>query len=271
MHRAVGSVLIGITLILGGMVGSGGSAGAQRDRTATGERVCLAASGSRTTLPALFIDRSGQLRLAIQLGCGLPDTNQFDFYVADQRVLYEGVVPLRRVGPHTFRLGGTVLTHVLLDNGAPRPPARLRMEGSIDAQALRATLDVWVAADHYHLVTGHGSPQDAAHAVDEVIVALRTNNWRLLYMLMASEVREQYTEGQFVRLMATQHLTPPLGVTKRAPGRITTDAFGLPAYEQPLAVQERGAGRRRRTDAVTLYMEWDHGAWRFLSTDSPPS
>lgn len=229
-----------------------------------------APTGDVAAFPTVFVDASGTETLAIQLQPGHADTGQFNFFVAG-RGDYTGVIPVDTTGNHDH-VQGEVTAQFLpdADSGATAS-SDVKMEGIVAPATLDANVNVWVDGTHYHLQTNKGNAGDAQKVAAQAIAALKAEDWGTLYGLLASAMRADYTQADFVQTMTSQSAQgpTPVSIATSGPGQVSTSSYGYTYYQQPLTVQGRAADGSTKTLTTTLYLLREQGSWHFWLTDDP--
>jgi len=219
--------------------------------------------------PTIFNDASGAATLAVQIQPNRADSGQFNFYIAGLGD-YTGVVPVDQTGG-VEHLKGTVAAQLLPAGGGGGTASTVKMEGVIDPVGLTANINVWADGTHYHLKTDQRSAGDAAKVAAQALAAIKAEDWTTLYGLLASGLRAQYTQDQFVQTMSSQAAQgpTPINAATTGAGQIVVSPYGYTYYQVPVSIQGRAADGSTTTITPTLYVLLDQGAWHFWLTDDP--
>jgi len=224
------------------------------------------------TMPTVFTDASGTLKLVVHLQQGYADVGQFDVAVSGLGV-YEGTIPTSQNNAHVEHLQGTVTAQASASDASAAPPATVKMEGIVDPTDLTANINIWINKTHYHLKTDNGSASDAATVVQQILPLLQAQDWNTLYPYMADQIRAQYTQAQFVQALNSQSGagTTLASLATSGPGQASVNPLGYAYYQQPIAEQTRAADGSTTTSTVNLYLVREDGAWHYASTDPAPN
>lgn len=218
--------------------------------------------------PSVFLNSSSGLSLSIQLKPGSPDIGKFALFIPDDGY-YQGVIPLQNSGEQIVNPNGEVeVKYYPLNNQTPSQ-ATIRMTGEINTLHMTISLNIWVNGVKYKfLEVAKPSDTKAIELIEDVLTATAEHNWSELYLLLSSDIKSTTSQARFEELMTASTVPNIISTQKNGLGEIKNIA-GTTYYIQPVTLTVSQAGGITTNFSTNVYLIFEQGTWKFLTTDTP--
>jgi hypothetical protein len=234
------------------------------------------AAAAPATLDQEYIARNGfgTEVLAVQLQVGVRDTGAFQFTV-EKVGTWEGVIPVRQSGSRISHLNGTVSATFETVGAVTTAAATVRMIAVIDRAHNTAVVHVWATRPGQHgkrffylLKTSKPDFPQAPRTALSASAAMRSENWPAVYRMAASDVTQNLSSKQFVKLMLSQHQPRPLRLRFTGKGS-TSVVAGITYFVQPFRFVTISKDGATIAHTSNILLTWERFAWRFVGTTQP--
>jgi hypothetical protein len=218
--------------------------------------------------PSVFLNSSTGLSLSIQLTPGRPDTGKFALFIPGEGY-YQGVIPLQNSGEPIVNPNGEVSAKFYPSNNGTPTSATIRMNGEINKVHMTLSLNIWINGVRYKfLEVTKPSDIKANELVEKVLDATETHDWPELYSYFSSSVKNTTSQAAFEALMNVENIPTITNIEKNGVGTVK-NVSGVAYYIQPVTLTVTENGGTPSTRSTYIYLVFEQGAWKFLSTETP--
>ena len=152
-------------------------------------------------------------------------------------------------------------------NGNSGDSAQVRMKGKVDTKHQTASVNLWIDGMHHHLVTSKVRKGEARSVARKALTAISIQDWPTVYGLLASQLKSDLTETQFIEIMASQTTPQILSWDLSSKGQVSS-SLGFTYFAQPITVEAQKLDGTTITFSSNVYLVLEQGQWHLLSTDA---